>query len=764
MNNKNNGIGLLSNRVKKTPSTKVSPERYNWLKLEEAEPDLSVPDLSGAFLTSTIHGDRVWTSDIIVDEYGNLVLSNKLFVQNLKFSGNSITTAKFDADLSLETAGTGIIHLARQTKVTGDLVIEDGNITSLESTIGLFNANVDVLNIGGATTTINIGNSSTETIFDGDVTVNGVYTRNEIVTNITEDYIIHLGNNPTPTDGTANGAGIELLGTTLKEFKWYNVTDAWTSSENFDLASGKAYYINGSSILSSTTLGSSVVNSALTSVGTITQGRWQGSSVGAIYGGTGQSTYANGDMLYSNSTNSLAKLAIGAANTVLSSDGTKPVWRSSLTLAGTLAVASDVTITSTTISGSSGTGALVVSGGAGIVGDLYAGSLQDTTIGSIYPKNAFFTSVNADSAVQFTADTSSSSTTTGTLVVTGGIGVSENINIGNNLNVFGSVAVNDTAITIGGVNDLTSNDGKGRGIEFKYYDTVTSATKIGFFGVKNTNSTLKLAFIPDAINTDEVFTGTKGYIDAYIEWNDIQNKPISLLSGGFGTITVTDTDSGYTWSETGSASTTENNKVITFVSGSGIDIDVDTSTTVPAIRVQHSNTSDVVNLSASARTYISGVTFDTFGHVLTYTTATETDVTNIQNDTTTNQTYYPVFATKTTGTESALNVSSTKLTFNPFSGVLTAYDLNTPSDQTLKENISVIADPISVLNQISGVEFNWKNSGEKSFGVIAQELEKVLPDLVQTNDEGIKHVSYLPIIAFLIEAIKQQQKQIDSLK
>lgn len=96
-------------------------------------------------------------------------------------------------------------------------------------------------------------------------------------------------------------------------------------------------------------------------------------------------------------------------------------------------------------------------------------------------------------------------------------------------------------------------------------------------------------------------------------------------------------------------------------------------------------------------------------------------------------------------------------------GVITVTDLNSTSDRELKENINTINDPMSVLNQIDGVGFTWKHSGEQSYGVIAQELEKILPELVHEVD-GYKMVSYIPLMSFLIQAIKQQQIQIDELR
>ena len=94
--------------------------------------------------------------------------------------------------------------------------------------------------------------------------------------------------------------------------------------------------------------------------------------------------------------------------------------------------------------------------------------------------------------------------------------------------------------------------------------------------------------------------------------------------------------------------------------------------------------------------------------------------------------------------------------------VVTVVDLNSTSDRDLKDNIAPIVDPMAILNQLEGVGFTWKHNGEQSYGIIAQELEKVLPELVNEVD-GYKMVSYIPLIAFLIQAIKQQQIQIDNL-
>jgi hypothetical protein len=89
-------------------------------------------------------------------------------------------------------------------------------------------------------------------------------------------------------------------------------------------------------------------------------------------------------------------------------------------------------------------------------------------------------------------------------------------------------------------------------------------------------------------------------------------------------------------------------------------------------------------------------------------------------------------------------------------------DVNTLSDITLKDKVKKIENSIQILNEINGVEFIWKNSEKPSAGVIAQEVEKVLPNLVEDNGKS-KSVNYNGLIGLLIEAVKTQQTQINEL-
>ena len=119
----------------------------------------------------------------------------------------------------------------------------------------------------------------------------------------------------------------------------------------------------------------------------------------------------------------------------------------------------------------------------------------------------------------------------------------------------------------------------------------------------------------------------------------------------------------------------------------------------------------------------------------------------------------------TSGTPVQTSVSSTKLNFNPSTGTLSATIFTSLSDRTQKTNITPITNAIETVKQLNGVKYNWVDGhNQPSIGVIAQEIEEVLPEVVSTNDQGLKTVSYGNIVGLLIEAIKEQQVCIEELE
>ena len=274
------------------------------------------------------------------------------------------------------------------------------------------------------------------------------------------------------------------VGTSLPGFKLHVMGDV-------NIGTGYTYRINGTKVIDAISLGSAVVSSSLTSVGTLTSGTWNATTIGVVYGGTGQTSYTDGQLLIGSSTgNSLIK--------------------------STLTAGSGILITNTS-------GAITVSTtGAGITNlNGLSGSSQTLATGT---SGSDFNISSSGSSHTFNIPDASGSNrglvTTGTQTFAGSKTFSNDVTVTGNLTVNGTTTtVNSTVSTLvdpvftlgtatGGTNPGT-DDNKDRGIEFKYF---SGTAKTGFFGFDD--STGFFTFIPDAANSSEVFSGTTGVIDA----------------------------------------------------------------------------------------------------------------------------------------------------------------------------------------------------------------------------------------------------------
>jgi hypothetical protein len=184
----------------------------------------------------------------------------------------------------------------RTGTVDGPVVATSSTITVQDSSLSLF-SNVNALHSpGGFSIGVpprNIISSTNNATFNNltveqDLLVLGNLTRLETDIEISSN-LITLGDINTPTDVAANGGGLILKGDTDKSLLWTEVDEktSWTSNQNFNLTSGNEYRINESLVINSTTLGSSVTASSLTSVGTLNSGTWQANIISSLYGGTG---------------------------------------------------------------------------------------------------------------------------------------------------------------------------------------------------------------------------------------------------------------------------------------------------------------------------------------------------------------------------------------------------------------------------------------------------------------------------------------------
>jgi hypothetical protein len=178
--------------------------------------------------------------------------------------------------------------------VSGNLTVNGSTVTINSSTLSVDDKNIElgaVIAIASLSSTVNIDAgdanvivSSTSGLIVGQaltkISGTGAFGANPVISSITSatqftvspvhattgSIVFSVGG---ATDVTADGGGITLKGTTDKTIIWVDSTDAWTLSEHLNIANGKSYRINGTDVLSSTTLGSGVVNSSLTSVGTL---------------------------------------------------------------------------------------------------------------------------------------------------------------------------------------------------------------------------------------------------------------------------------------------------------------------------------------------------------------------------------------------------------------------------------------------------------------------------------------------------------------
>lgn len=96
------------------------------------------------------------------------------------------------------------------------------------------------------------------------------------------------------------------------------------------------------------------------------------------------------------------------------------------------------------------------------------------------------------------------------------------------------------------------------------------------------------------------------------------------------------------------------------------------------------------------------------------------------------------------------------------SGTVKANDFDSLSDRNLKENIRTLENPLEKILSINGVSFDWRHTKESSIGVIAQEIEEIFPELVNTNE--FKSVNYNGLIGVLIEAIKELKTEVNELR
>ena len=138
----------------------------------------------------------------------------------------------------------------------------------------------------------------------------------------------------------------------------------------------------------------------------------------------------------------------------------------------------------------------------------------------------------------------------------------------------------------------------------------------------------------------------------------------------------------------------------------------------------------------------------------------------LTNDIATNtNAFYPTMATSATGSFTSATISNTKLFFNPSTGTLNATIFNSLSDETVKTNKERIINALAKLMTLGGYTYLLVDSNEPSAGLLAQEVQKVLPEAVKYNpDTGLLSLNYNAVLGMVVEAINELETRVAGLE
>jgi hypothetical protein len=530
----------ISARTPKPTSMKMSSDGITLYVLDSVHDAINKFTLSSAWnITSATHTDEgdistITTAITVTSPTGFDISSsaNKVFVscldndkifeydttsESARVTGNRlIVDEDFHVKNNLIVYNNARVHDALE--VAKNLAVNGNSITSVSTTFNLLNNNVDTLNIASEAAFIDLGSGTSLVTLANDASVQGDLT---VVGTLTGT----LTGNASTASAWATGRTITLTGDVT------GVSGSFDGSGNLSFATTIAA---NSVALGTDTTGNYVATVAAGTPGVETSS--SGLTIVSVAGEGTATTIAHADT----STLTGAQGTAGIAAITVDGYGhvtavTTATYLTSFSETDTL---DTVTTRGATTSNNITVGDIAVNGGD-ITTNQTTFGLIDTTattvnaFGATTTLNLGYDSTAASTTNISTGATATSTTKTINLGTGGASGSTTTINIGsasggtttvnNNLTVTGNLTVNGTTttvnsttvtvddpiLTLGGDTAPSSDDNKDRGVEFRWHNG-TSA-KVGFFGFDD--STGQFTFIPDATNTSEVFSGTKGILD-----------------------------------------------------------------------------------------------------------------------------------------------------------------------------------------------------------------------------------------------------------
>ena len=568
----------------------------------------------------------------------------------------------------------------------------------------------------------------------GDLFVDGTTTQINSTTLEIADFVIGIASTAT-TDLLADGAGIQIGPDNTFLYEHNGGTNpSLKSSENLNVATGKVYQIGETDVLSATTLGSAVVNSSLTSVGTLSALTVGGGNVSIASTLTAYSI-SNADKYFRAGRNDIVNIhtngiAVGATGSVHAIKVFAQAPNTASTVYGAYLEArfgtgqssygvyakGKVASSNTFCFGLFGeasvqAGAIHALGNAAGVKGLIS---NYTGPGSTANTIAVMADNQSDSGAESWAFLGK--TISGASIVTPIELFHDNVSIFSVID-SGGVGIADSIFHLGDTNTQ---------IRFPAADTITAET--GGSERLRIDSTGKVGIKTDTpgANLDvegTLLVGTTGVANGNTTLNGHVIVDRTGVSGANPWLTVRSGGSSVFYVNGGGS---------VFANG-GVNA---TSFTAGTSGTGNGNSSIFGSLTVD-RNGISGS--NTWFQVKNGTTPI-------------------IFANGQGKVGIGSDAPTEKL---DVAGNVKAVDFNTTSDENLKNNIQTIENPLAKVSEIRGVNFEWKETQRPSMGVIAQEIEKVIPELV--TDNGTKTVNYNGLIGLLIEVVKEQQTQIDSL-